>query len=338
MLNEMGINVVEQRGGRRRRGGQGRRGAPTTTTTATASWSRPSPRRWPPRRQGAVRAHRRSGAHVSARDGLGRAAVPRGRDRHRQAHRGRPRGDDRGPVRKPADLPGHHHLARRAEQRKGVPARHHRSRSDLRRPRRQEQHGEQHGRQRPGRPGMRTAQPAAPAGRTASRRARRCSTSRRRARAGAARAAAQRAAATPARSPPATARSGEGGETPPGDSDFDDDDMENSLSLAAIEAELKPKVVETFDKIADSLQAAAPPAGPGHPAPAQERHALARAGAQVQEAQGRDHRRGEVAAAQPGPHRRAGRAALRHQQAAGRLRGPADAAVGELRRRRARTS
>ena len=86
------------------------------------------------------------------------------------------------------------------------------------------------------------------------------------------------------------------------------------------------------------LQAAAPPAGPGHPAPAQERRALARAGAQVQEAQGRDHHRGEVAAAQPGAHRRAGRAALRHQQAARRLRRPADAAVGKLRRRRARTS
>ena len=51
--------------------------------------------------------------------------------------------DDRRPVRKPADLPGHHHLARRIEQRQGIPARHHRSRSDLRRPRRQEQYGEQ---------------------------------------------------------------------------------------------------------------------------------------------------------------------------------------------------
>ncbi len=38
------------------------------------------------------------------------------------------------------------------------------------------------------------------------------------------------------------------------DSDFDEDEMENSLSLAAIEAELKPKVVETFDKIADSFK------------------------------------------------------------------------------------
>ena len=36
--------------------------------------------------------------------------------------------------------------------------------------------------------------------------------------------------------------------------DFDDDDMENSLSLAAIEAELKPKVVETFDNVADTYK------------------------------------------------------------------------------------
>src|SRR5260221_177363 len=39
-----------------------------------------------------------------------------------------------------------------------------------------------------------------------------------------------------------------------GESDFDDDDMENSLSLASIEAELKPKVVETFDNIADAYK------------------------------------------------------------------------------------
>jgi RNA polymerase primary sigma factor len=36
--------------------------------------------------------------------------------------------------------------------------------------------------------------------------------------------------------------------------DYYDDDMENSLSLAAIEAELKPKVVETFDNVADSYK------------------------------------------------------------------------------------
>ena len=50
------------------------------------------------------------------------------------------------------------------------------------------------------------------------------------------------------------ARKREGGETPPSEADFDDDDMENSLSLAAIEAELKPKVVETFDNIADAYK------------------------------------------------------------------------------------
>ncbi len=56
-------------------------------------------------------------------------------------------------------------------------------------------------------------------------------------------------AATPFRAP---------GEQDPGeaaaDGDYDEDDMENSLSLAAIEAELKPKVVETFDTIADSFK------------------------------------------------------------------------------------
>ena len=39
----------------------------------------------------------------------------------------------------------------------------------------------------------------------------------------------------------------------PAEGDFDDD-MENSLSLAAIEAELKPKVLETFDNVADSYR------------------------------------------------------------------------------------
>lgn len=38
------------------------------------------------------------------------------------------------------------------------------------------------------------------------------------------------------------------------EAEFDEDDMEGSLSLAAIEAELKPKVLETFDKIADSYK------------------------------------------------------------------------------------
>src|SRR6266480_1012925 len=63
-------------------------------------------------------------------------------------------------------------------------------------------------------------------------------------------------AATPFRAAPERANGGdgEGVEPTPGEGDFDDDDMENSLSLVAIEAELKPKVVETFDKVADAYK------------------------------------------------------------------------------------
>ena len=38
------------------------------------------------------------------------------------------------------------------------------------------------------------------------------------------------------------------------ESNLDDDDMDNWLSVAAIEAELKPKVIETFDTIADTYK------------------------------------------------------------------------------------
>jgi RNA polymerase primary sigma factor len=48
----------------------------------------------------------------------------------------------------------------------------------------------------------------------------------------------------------------DGEEKPEGapEGDFDDDDMEGSLSLAAIEAELKPKVLETFDTVASEYK------------------------------------------------------------------------------------
>ncbi len=60
-------------------------------------------------------------------------------------------------------------------------------------------------------------------------------------------------AATPFKPP------GGNGEDPPeevalSDADLDEDDLENSMSLAAIEAELKPKVLETFDNIADAFK------------------------------------------------------------------------------------
>ncbi|RXG90440.1 RNA polymerase sigma factor RpoD [Bradyrhizobium zhanjiangense] len=63
---------------------------------------------------------------------------------------------------------------------------------------------------------------------------------------------------TPFRAAPAAAGTEAGEEKDPGEAaaeaDMDDDEFENQMSLAAIEAELKPKVVEIFDKIADSYK------------------------------------------------------------------------------------
>jgi RNA polymerase primary sigma factor len=58
----------------------------------------------------------------------------------------------------------------------------------------------------------------------------------------------------PAAAAPAAAAEGESTSEASSDSDLDDDEFENQMSLAAIEAELKPKVVETFDKIADNYK------------------------------------------------------------------------------------
>jgi RNA polymerase primary sigma factor len=60
------------------------------------------------------------------------------------------------------------------------------------------------------------------------------------------------AGATPFKAPADDEGDGEG--KPAAEPDFDEDDMEGSLSLAAIEAELKPKVLETFDNVADSYK------------------------------------------------------------------------------------
>ncbi|WP_454651348.1 RNA polymerase sigma factor RpoD [Bradyrhizobium liaoningense] len=65
-------------------------------------------------------------------------------------------------------------------------------------------------------------------------------------------------APTPFRAAPAAAGAEAGEEKDPGEAaaeaDMDDDEFENQMSLAAIEAELKPKVVEIFDRIADSYK------------------------------------------------------------------------------------
>ncbi|MGD0634042.1 MAG: RNA polymerase sigma factor RpoD [Beijerinckiaceae bacterium] len=65
-----------------------------------------------------------------------------------------------------------------------------------------------------------------------------------------------RAPATAPLNPPAGLRpADEDGEVPIPEENFDDeDDMENSVSLSAMESELKPKVLETFDRIADAYK------------------------------------------------------------------------------------
>ena len=61
----------------------------------------------------------------------------------------------------------------------------------------------------------------------------------------------QQAPSTAPRTPPA----GLDGEAAPTEESFDDeDDMENSVSLSAMEAELKPKVLETFDRSASTYK------------------------------------------------------------------------------------
>jgi RNA polymerase primary sigma factor len=67
---------------------------------------------------------------------------------------------------------------------------------------------------------------------------------------------AQRAPATAPLTPPAALRpADEDGEMPALEENFDEeDDMENSVSLSAMEAELKPKVLDTFDRIADAYK------------------------------------------------------------------------------------
>ena len=60
-------------------------------------------------------------------------------------------------------------------------------------------------------------------------------------------------AATPFRAKP-DAVPGEEDPVDPPEGELDEDDLEGSMSLAAIEAELKPKVLETFDNVADSYK------------------------------------------------------------------------------------
>src|SRR5580700_5922035 len=58
----------------------------------------------------------------------------------------------------------------------------------------------------------------------------------------------------PATAPQAPPEGFEGEAPPPADSFDDEDDLENSVSLSAMEADLKPRVLETFDRIADAYK------------------------------------------------------------------------------------
>jgi RNA polymerase primary sigma factor len=62
------------------------------------------------------------------------------------------------------------------------------------------------------------------------------------------------AGATPFKAPADDVGDGEKKPSGAAEPDFDEDDMEGSLSLVAIEAELKPKVLETFDNVADTYK------------------------------------------------------------------------------------
>jgi RNA polymerase primary sigma factor len=99
MLNDMGIAVYEQ--------------APDAATLLIAGGShrhrhrrrsRRSRRGRAVHRGQRIRPHHRPGAHVHARDGHGRAAHARRRDRDRQAHRRRPAGHDAGHQRSPTTI------------------------------------------------------------------------------------------------------------------------------------------------------------------------------------------------------------------------------------------
>ena len=132
------------------------------------------------------------------------------------------------------------------------------------------------------------------------------------------------AAASPAASP-ATPASGEEGASGreagaeaegDADGDADDDDMDNNVSLSAMESELKPRVLETFDRIADNYKKLRRLQVEHVEQRMQNFAAHALPGAQVQK-----KLKEEIVtdvkslSLNQNSHRCAGRAALRHQQA-----------------------
>ena len=132
MLSEMGINVIETgrgRGGRGDRGRAGERGEiaePAPTAVAAKPAREPTDRTDDP-----VRMYLREMGSVELLSREGEIAIAKRIEAGRETMIA-------GPLREPADLPGHHHLARRARRGQDSAARHHRPRGDLCRAGRQE--------------------------------------------------------------------------------------------------------------------------------------------------------------------------------------------------------
>ena len=98
----------------------------------------------------------------------------------------------------------------------------------------------------------------------------------------------------------------------------DDEDFENALSLAAMEAELKPKVLETFDNIAGTYKKLRKLQDKKVEMQVASEQFNRQQQKRLRQAARRDHRLRQEPVAQQQPHREPGRAALLHQQAPGR--------------------
>ncbi len=91
--------------------------------------------------------------------------------------------------------------------------------------------------------------------------------------------------------------------------DDDDEDDEAALSLAAMEAELRPKVLEIFDSIADNYKKLRRLQDQYVEKRMANERLVAVSGTSPEAAEGRDHREREIARVEHQPHRGAGRAA-----------------------------
>jgi len=213
----------------------------------------------------AGRAHRLSSApNICARSDGG--PLSREGECHRKAYRGWARSDDRRPVREFPHLPSHHHLGAMSSRAQSLLRHIIGSRSDLCGP-------------EPGRSRRRSVPPMVSRSRRPWRELQ-----------PGPRATNARPSAAPTRATPfqpAPERAGEE-RKPEGsaEGEFETERYGNTLSLATIEAELKPKVVETFDNIAETYKRCVASRIRISRTSLRNDSLSPRTGAQVQEAQG----------------------------------------------------